>query len=156
MRLDGKVNRIERIVGTFRQGEVADEKRVFHLNVRLPDKSLKSAYTYGYGQMHFILHGKAMEDFSDLGGEVDIYVTPKGGETLPSEFVLSDLRTQNYSLEGEVATLTDANALLKTREENTRKENVAIRERLNVAMNEVMRLEARLGVELPRMIGQAE
>lgn len=148
MRLDGKVNKIERIVGTFRHGEVADEKRVFHLNVRLPDKSLQAAYTYGYGQMHFILHGRAMEDFVDLGGEVDIYVLRKDAKK-PSYADYSDLLSQIYTLEGDVKTLTTANETLKKQAAEKGQENQTLRERLRAAMDEVMRLEAHLGVDPP-------
>lgn len=149
MRLDGRVNKIERI--TARSGRSGDleEKRVFHLNVRLPDQSLQAQYNYGYGQMHFILHGKAMEDFADLDGEVDVYVQPKGLEYPNANAAFDDLRTDNYRLEGEVKVLTTQLEQSKKTGEERRQENVALRERLQVAMHEVMRLEARLGQEPP-------
>jgi hypothetical protein len=145
MRLDGKVNKIERLVGRFgKAGEVEDEKRVFHLTVRLPDMSMREAYAYGYGQMHFILHGKAMEDFVDLGGQVDIYVVAKDGGEVP-EREWENLRTENYRLEGEVKSLASTNATFKQRADDKDKEVRALHQRLSVAMDEVMRLEARLG-----------
>jgi hypothetical protein len=149
MKLDGKVSKIERIVGQFRRGEVADEKRVFHLSIRLKDESLQSAYTYGYGQMHFIMHGKAMTDFIDLGAAADVYIVPQGqvGDVPNQEF--EDLRAQLYALEGQVTSLTNGNETLKTRAVEMQQENQALRERLRVAMEEVMRLELHQGIEPP-------
>lgn len=147
MRLDGKVNKIERIVARFNSGigsPVDEEKRVFQLTVRLPDVSLREAYTYGYGNMNFILHGKAMEDFVDLGGQVDIYVVPKGQGEVPQQ-EWENLRTDNYRLEGLVDSLTKERDHYKDRHDDKDKEVRALHQRLHVAMDEVMRLEARLG-----------
>jgi hypothetical protein len=149
MKLNGKVTKIERIVGRFDSKGVADEKRVFHLSVRLPDKSLSAAYSYGYGQMHFILHGQQMEDFVDLGGEVDIYVIRSGEDEAVPKRPFEDLQTELYRLEGEVEVLTSAKMVFEEREKVLRQENQSMRERLRVAMDEVMRLEARMGTEPP-------
>lgn len=148
MRLDGKVNKIERIVARFNSGHgsmVDEEKRVYQLTVRLPDVSLRDAYNYGYGNMNFILHGKAMDDFVDLGGQVDIYVVPKGQDAEIPNADWEKLRTDNYRLEGEVKTLTGERDLYKDRHDEKEKEVRALHQRLSVAMDEVMRLEARLG-----------
>jgi len=150
MRLDGKVNDIKRILARqTRNGQDQEEKRVYGLTVRLPDTSLQADYNYGYGSMSFILHGKSMRDFVDLGGEVDIYVVPKGlGQDVPQrEF--EDLRTRTYELEGMVESLTQANELLKNRNQIMQQESQAIHQRLKVAMDEVMRLEARIGIQPP-------
>jgi len=149
MRLDGKVNKVERLVARFGgSGEVEEEKRVFHLTIRIPDKSLTGAYSYGYGNMNFITHGKQMDDFVDLGGQVDIYVVAKGVADFPQQ-AFEDMRSRVYELDGEVAHLTAANDTLTKREALTRQENQSLRQRLSVAMEEVMRLEARLGQEPP-------
>ncbi len=144
MRLVGKVNSIKRIIARARRGAVEDEKRVYSLNIRLPDKSLTAEYNYGYGNMDFILHGQAMEDFVDLGGEVDVYVVKRGEGEVPDR-VVEDLRSRAYELEGDVASLTATAETLKSRHEEVQNANTTLHQRLSVAMNEVMRLEARMG-----------
>jgi hypothetical protein len=99
--------------------------------------------------MHFILHGKAMEDFVDLGGDVDIYVVPKEKGERPPESVFEDMRTNIYSLEGEVASLTAGNAALQKQVKDFREAQAVLHQRLKVAVEEVMRLETRQGIEPP-------
>jgi hypothetical protein len=152
MRLNGKVNTIKRTVARHGRRDDAkppEEKRVYGLTVRLPDKSLEADYNYGYGSMSFILHGHAMADFVDLDAEVDVYVVPRGqGEVPQREF--EDMRTRIYELEGDLANTKASSAVHKERADQHQKENHALHQRLSVAMNEVMRLEARLGQEPPK------
>lgn len=140
MKLTGTVNKIERIAAR-RQGKDGgdEEKRVYHLTVRLPDPGLQSSYDYGYGNMNFVVHGQQMEDMVDLFGAVEVYVVRAGQGEVPDR-TFQDVQAEIYRLEGELAASKLRVTQYKDQEKYMSDRLAESQARLTAAMTEALRL----------------
>lgn len=115
MKLIGKVNSVDRTVAKANKDGTFDEKRRFSISAR-PATPLPTSY-YGYGGLNFILHGQELTDFAvDLGDEVEIFVTKKGGEYDRRQ--IEDVSNALYEAQGKLEATAEKLRISTEREQS--------------------------------------